>query len=166
MPARTCPNCAAALTSNEAIGKACPSCGIVFGELIAAGDPPATPRLPHDQEPEHADQFFVYAHRQMEAAFDADEVQKQLIAKGLDAHSAELYVQIVAKVRSAAVRERGLRNMFVGGGVAIVGLIVTFGSYYLAAANGWGAFTIATGAIAIGALQFLYGALQTIFQSN
>jgi hypothetical protein len=166
MPALNCPHCTLALTKDEAAGKACPSCGTVFGELIAAGDPPLTPHQFPDQASEPDDQRLIYAHRQMERGFDADEVKKQLMAKGLDAHSAELFVRIVAKVRMAAVRERGLRNMFIGGGVAIIGLIVTIGSYYLAAANGWSTFTIATGAILIGSLQFLYGALQTIFQSN
>jgi len=46
-------------------------------------------------------------------------------------------------------------NMLIGGGICLVGVVVTVVTYQ--AAKGGGTYTVAYGAIGVGAIQFLYG---------
>lgn len=56
------------------------------------------------------------------------------------------------------------RNMLVGGGICLVGIAITVFTYQ--AARPGGSYTVAYGAIAVGAIQFIYGLAKFIEQRN
>jgi hypothetical protein len=93
----------------------------------------------------------------MDAGFSSAEVENQLIAKGLDADRARSMVRSVGKERRSVVRTAGRRNMLIGGGICLAGLVFTAISFQVAVMNDWSRFVVASGAIGIGLLQFFTG---------
>jgi hypothetical protein len=54
-------------------------------------------------------------------------------------------------------REAGTRNMWIGGAICIVGIVVTSISYSAASSEGGGRYIVAWGAILFGAIRFVRG---------
>jgi hypothetical protein len=66
----------------------------------------------------------------------------------------------LAELEKRMMREAGMKNMAIGGMIAILGGAFTIASYWLALQGGVGAYVVAWGAILFGALMFLKGAAQ------
>jgi hypothetical protein len=107
-----------------------------------------------------------YVQEQMDKGYSSYEVKNQILPHGFDPKLVRSIVGSEAGGRRAVVRKSGVRNMAIGGGVCLVGLVLTFFSFQLAVAADWDKFYILSGAIVYGTLQFLYGLMQTVFGST
>jgi hypothetical protein len=168
MPDLRCPKCSLPLTDEQVAAKVCPSCGTISREFFTAADSPAKLPSPVTGQTSQKDpvaqlQLFLFVHGQLEKGYSSDQIENQLLEQGLDSLSARSLVRKVAKARSSLA---GQKNMFIGGGICIFGLIISLISYNLAIANGWTSYSIAIGAVVVGALQFLYGVVQLMFGSS
>lgn len=83
-----------------------------------------------------------------------------LIAGGIEESEAEHVVSELGKKSSAVDRELGQRNIVYGGLWLFGGLVVTLGSYSLAANSGGGVYLVTSGALVWGGVQLLYGVYQ------
>ena len=105
--------------------------------------------------------LYQYAAVEMQNGTPDAEIANRLMNQGLDADSAELIVSHTRSARGQVLREAGMKNMFIGGIVCVIGLVVTVVSYQMAANNaGGGRYVVAWGAVIFGAIQFFRGVFQ------
>lgn len=115
------------------------------------------------------DELFYYVFDCLNRGSSQAEVRKQLIAFGYSAAEADETVAAVADWRRKNPEQRdisraaggggGNTNMWIGGIVCLIGLVITIGSC-LAAGEGGGRYMIAWGAIIWGGIQFFRGLSQ------
>ena len=99
---------------------------------------------------------FIYAAQEMRNGRSDYQIEKSLIERGLEKDSARAVVDKLASLRSEAQRNAAKRSMLIGGAIAIIGLIITLGTY-AAASDGGGRYIVTWGAIIFGGIQFLRG---------
>jgi hypothetical protein len=118
--------------------------------------------------------LFVYVNECFDNGSTKSEVLKQLLAYGYNQDQAETIVDDAARWRfknsnisrpihnSNGIAEGGgsNANMWIGGAICLIGIVVTVGSC-MAAGEGGGRYTIAYGAIIWGAIQFFRGMSQS-----
>jgi hypothetical protein len=86
------------------------------------------------------------------------QIGKALVEKGLNPEQAQIVIQKLHQVRTKTRREAAMGEMLIGGGVCVIGLIVTIGSFSTASSSpSGGTYVIAWGAIIFGAIQFFRG---------
>lgn len=117
------------------------------------------------------DDLFYYVFDCLNRGSSKAEVRKQLIAFGYSAAAADETVVAVADYRRknpdhtsiakpAAPVGGGNSNMWIGGVICLIGIVVTVGSCLLAGEGG-GRYYIAWGAIVWGGIQFFRGLSQS-----
>ena len=118
--------------------------------------------------------LYIYVNECFDNGSTKSEVLKQLLVYGYDQDQAETIVDDAARWRykhsdisrpshnSNAIAEGGGRNanMWIGGAICVIGIVVTVGSC-MAAGEGGGRYTIAYGAVIWGAIQFFRGMSQS-----
>ena len=103
----------------------------------------------------------AFAAGRMNEGASSQDIEGELVEKGLDQSAAETVVQNLTTARSEALREAGAKNMLFGALWCIGGIVVTAWAYHEAAtAAGGGTYVIAWGAIVFGAIQFFRGLIQ------
>jgi hypothetical protein len=116
-------------------------------------------------------ELFYYVLGCLDKGSSKAEVRKQLIAFGYTSSEAEETVATVADWRrknpdhqnianTAGATGGGNANMWIGGVICLIGLVVTIGSCMLAGEGG-GRYYIAWGAIVWGGIQFFRGLSQS-----
>ncbi len=88
-----------------------------------------------------------------------NEVKGLLVEQGLDEQSAHNVVASLEGQIKEAKKERGKKDMLYGALWAIGGTVVTVATY--SAAEGGGTYVVAYGAIILGAVQFIKGAVNS-----
>ena len=103
-----------------------------------------------------------YAVALMEHGYSKDQVKETFIRQGLTPDAALIGVSLAEAYRHEAyrraqnvVRSAAFRNMAIGGGICILGILITAGAY--ASASGGGSYVICWGAILFGGAQFFRG---------
>jgi hypothetical protein len=103
--------------------------------------------------------IYQYAADLMKAGHSDEQVKQQLIVdKGLTEETATIVTAHLSRVHLEAERKASIEQMLQGGGIAIIGLLITGITYWLA--SGGGIYVVATGAIFVGGLRFLMGLVQ------
>jgi hypothetical protein len=98
--------------------------------------------------------IYQYAGSLMKANVKDEVIRSKLAEKGLSGEAANV---VVANLRKAK-RKVGQKDMLVGAGFCIVGLVITIATFAAATSNrGGGSYIVAWGAIIFGALQFFRG---------
>jgi hypothetical protein len=135
---------------------------------------PPPPPPPGDRAKSAPAQWDVHGYvlECLEKGSTPSEVRKQLIARGHSANEANAVVDSVAHWRKGhyvgegidlddpdSIRAAGKRNMVIGAGICLIGLVITIGTFALASGSG-GSFIVASGAIFWGFVQFCRGAAQ------
>lgn len=91
-----------------------------------------------------------------------DEVRNALMQKGLDAQSASV---VITELQAAVARQRKIKakkDMMYGGGVLILGTVITLVTYSIASSgDGGGTYFVSWGAILVGAIQFFRGLINS-----
>jgi hypothetical protein len=122
----------------------------------------SSPNVPNEIREED----YVYALEQLMKGRKPGEIRKSLIDAGHPAKQADQIVQYAVKYRNDHQedgvsadenRQRGKRNMWIGAGIFLLGVVLTVGSF----ASGGSRVVIAYGAIGVGIVQFLRGAAQS-----
>jgi hypothetical protein len=88
---------------------------------------------------------------------NVEEVSNALMQKGLDAQTAS---RVITELQSAVAKQRKIRakkDMMYGGGICILGLVITLVTYSIASSSGGGTYFVSWGAILFGAIQFFRG---------
>jgi hypothetical protein len=87
-------------------------------------------------------------------------VEQALLAKGIPADAARTVVSRLRSACSEAYRNEAYKQMAIGAVIAIIGIVVTFGTYSAAANNpGGGSYVVAWGAIIFGGWRFIRGVM-------
>jgi hypothetical protein len=98
--------------------------------------------------------IYAYAGSLMKANVSDDEIRGKLTEKGVNAEAANVVIRNLHQAK----RKVAQKDMLIGAGFCIVGLIITIATYTTAASSrGGGTYVIAWGAIIFGALQFFRG---------
>ncbi len=98
----------------------------------------------------------AYAMESKEGGYPDHRITQELLNKGLDREMARDVVSGLASAPSAQ-RDAARQAMWTGGLICLCGILVTLGTYGIAAANGGGVYLIAFGAILGGGYRFLRG---------
>ncbi|MEI9946351.1 MAG: hypothetical protein WDN26_19285 [Chitinophagaceae bacterium] len=89
-----------------------------------------------------------------------DEVRNALMQKGLDAQGATV---VITELQAAVAKQRKIqakKDMMYGGGVCILGIVITAVTYSIASSgSGGGTYFVSWGAILFGAIQFFRGVI-------
>jgi uncharacterized protein YjeT (DUF2065 family) len=86
------------------------------------------------------------------------QISKALVEKGLKPEQAQIVIQKLRQARAEVLRKAGMRDMMIGGGICLLGLIMTMGTFNAATSSpGGGRYIVAWGAIIFGAIQFFRG---------
>jgi hypothetical protein len=121
--------------------------------------PPPPPPPPSHSAPTVAATQETYnyaADLMINKKIKAAEVRNMLMQQGIDAQAATTVVDALGVEISKQKKERAKRDMMFGGGICIVGLIITLVSYSVASSSG-GTYVVTWGAVIFGALQFFKG---------
>ena len=102
------------------------------------------------------------AAAQMREGIAPADIEKNLVARGLDAETAATVVRNLQEARSKALAEAGGKNMLYGALWCVGGIVVTAVTYQSASGRGGGSYVVAWGAILFGAIQFVQGLFQSI----
>lgn len=121
-------------------------------------------REPSPDEIEKAvEAIYAYGAALLREGKSPNEVEEALVAKGIERKTAEVVVDKLTRTRDTAVvadrKERGAKNMMIGGLICVVGIIITAATY--SGASGGGRYVIAWGAIIFGAIRFFQGLAQS-----
>jgi len=135
----------------------------------ASNDDGVAPESPQGED------LYQYVNECLDNGSSKGEVLKQLLAYGYDQDRAETIIDEAARWRykNSDISRPGLNstisngatgggnsNMWIGGAICLIGIIITVGSC-MAAGEGGGRYTIAYGAIIWGAIQFFRGMSQS-----
>jgi hypothetical protein len=102
--------------------------------------------------------IYQYAAHMMKSGCSDWQIGKALVEKGLNPEQAQIVIQKLHQVRAQVFRKAGMRDMLVGGGFCLLGLIVTIGTFSAATSSPTGGrYIVAWGAIIFGAIQFFRG---------
>jgi len=103
------------------------------------------------------DEVYDLARKQIRKGVTPDEIVTMFVAGGVSQQGAESVIKNIGDTRAnkRGSDVAGMKNMVVGGGICLLGILVTAGSYYLAA-NG-GIYIVAYGSVLCGGGQFFYG---------
>ena len=86
------------------------------------------------------------------------DVEAHLKARGVDPVTAAAMAKRAWDLPTDQLRRAGRRNMIAGASVALVGVLITVGTYYMAATSpGGGRYAIAWGLVLVGLLQLFRG---------
>jgi hypothetical protein len=94
----------------------------------------------------------------LDGGMSPTEVERRLVADGMDSELAHVMVEDIVRQRREARWLAGRRDAIVGSVILAIGVIVTIGSY--SAAEGGGTYLLAWGAILFGAIGLLRGLYQ------
>ena len=98
--------------------------------------------------------IYTYAGSLMKANVSDSVIRAKLVEQGLRADAADV---VIANLRRAK-RKVALKDMAIGAGFCLVGLMITIATYAAATSGrGSGSYIVAWGAIIFGALQFFRG---------
>ncbi len=98
--------------------------------------------------------IYNYAGSLMKANLKDDVIHNKLVEKGLNAEAANVVIRNLRQAKHKVAQ----RDMLIGAGFCIVGLIITIATYAAAASSrSGGTYVVAWGAIIFGALQFFRG---------
>ncbi|MBT3200410.1 MAG: hypothetical protein HN350_10885 [Phycisphaerales bacterium] len=100
------------------------------------------------------DEVYDLARKQLRKGVASDELITMLVAGGVSQQGAESVIKNLGNTRAnkRGTDAVGIKNMVVGGGVCLLGILVTAGSYYLAADGG--IYIVAYGSVLCGGGQF------------
>lgn len=106
--------------------------------------------------PEQAvQQIYQYAASLMRSGTKPDIIRQNLVQRGLTAEQANIVVINLQKARKKALQQAGQRDLLIGAGVCLLGIVITVATF--SAARGGGTYVVAWGAIIFGAIQFFRG---------
>jgi hypothetical protein len=114
-------------------------------------------------EAERVRELYRYAAELMKAGRPVAEIRLKLLEKGLNEESAVVVINSLVALRSRARVEAGRRNILRGALWCVGGIVVTAGTYLLAAPGE--TYIVAWGAIVFGAIQFIRGCSQSGMQA-
>lgn len=101
---------------------------------------------------------YSYAADLMKRGQSDQAIQIELVAKGLSPDVAMTIINNLRQVRSQGSGSSAMKNMLIGAAIAIVGIVITVGTYASAASTpGGGRYVVFYGLIIVGAIQFLRG---------
>jgi hypothetical protein len=106
-----------------------------------------------------ATDFYELAEDRLRVGETAEAIENELLARGLGASAAKRVVEAAQATRKRKALTVGRRNMIFGA-VAFVGGIAATALTYSQAVNNGGIYYVFWAAIAFGAVQFVWGALQ------
>ncbi len=117
-----------------------------------------------EQDAKNAAQaIYTYAAQMMSKGANRKKIVEALKTQGIDDASANIVVDRLEQIRRQAARDHSGRDMMIGGLICIVGIIVTVGSYSMAASSSRGGnYVVAYGAVIFGAFQFLRGLINSM----
>ncbi len=101
---------------------------------------------------------YSFAAEKMKLGYSDYRVEQELIKQGLDEASARVVIGQLSKARSKALNSAAVQDMALGAIIAIVGLVITIGTY--SAAQGGGTYVVAWGAIIFGGIRFFRGLMR------
>jgi hypothetical protein len=120
---------------------------------------PAPAAEPQMSTQEIVDSLYAFAAERLMNGTPPDQIERELMDRGLDAEAARIIVSNLQQARAKAMKEAGQKNMLFGALWCIGGIIVTAVTYQ--AAIGGGSYVVAWGAILFGAIQFFRGLSQS-----
>jgi hypothetical protein len=130
-------------------------------QVPGSGQAAALPMDSHQTTEQAVSAIYQFAALEMHNGTPDSEIARKLRDQGFDADTANLVVDQTRAARGQVMREAGMKNMFIGGIVCVIGLVITVASYSAAANNpGGGSYVIAWGAVVFGAIQFFRGIFQ------
>ena len=103
--------------------------------------------------------IYKYAAELIKSGLSGQQVESQLVEKGLDQAAASIVVKNLMEARSKAINDAAKKNMIFGSLWLIGGCVVTAVTFAIASGGG-GSYIIAWGAIVFGAIQFFRGLSQ------
>lgn len=111
--------------------------------------------MPIDYSSEEVQQELIHKYRPYaRQLFDEGKIYsplvKALMEKGISKENAEAINQELLNQSNRQEREQAKRNMLIGGVLFIIGVIITFGTFFIAQGSPFGGFVIATGGMILG----------------
>jgi hypothetical protein len=102
--------------------------------------------------------LYAEAAQMMKNGYSEYRIEQSLVERGVPEDAARTIVSRLRSARNEAYRNEAYKQMAIGAVVAIIGIVVTFGTYSAAAnSSGGGSYVVAWGAIVFGGWRFIRG---------
>jgi hypothetical protein len=116
------------------------------------------PVQPTKAQEQAAQQIYFFAADLMRSGEAEPAIISALMKKGLDRPTAARVIENLKLAQAAAKRKKALRDMLIGAGLFVIGMLITFTSYATETGRtGNGTYLVALGAIILGAADFARG---------
>jgi hypothetical protein len=100
-------------------------------------------------------QIYQYTASLMRSGTKTEVIHQNLVQRGLTDEQANIVLNNLQKARKKALAEIGQRDLLLGGGICLLGIVVTVATF--SAAQNGGTYVVAWGAIIFGAIRFFRG---------